>query len=283
MQLAAYTATIANNGVRMKAHFLEEVTDYSRQDLVRRYEPEVLYDAMLSPEALGVVRQAMIQTSLTGTARRVFSDYPVAVACKTGTAQTSGLKWEDGGTEENISFIAYAPAEDPKIAVAVVLEHGRSGSYAMNVAKDMLDYYFGFYTWDEEGNKFDQEGNQVDDEGKIIKTKEELDKAKASPSPTPTEGPEGGDNKGTGETEPTPTPAPKRGSDIPDHIFTGGSVPADNPEEGSSPEPAPTPALDTPYYTGGAAPTPSPSPAPDGSGEDGDGSGDNGDGSGDSS
>lgn len=150
MQLAAYTATIANNGVRMKAHFLEEVTDYSRQDLVRRYEPEVLYDAMLSPEALGVVRQAMIQTSLTGTARRVFSDYPVAVACKTGTAQTSGLKWEDGGTEENISFIAYAPAEDPKIAVAVVLEHGRSGSYAMNVAKDMLDYYFGFYTWDEE-------------------------------------------------------------------------------------------------------------------------------------
>lgn len=283
MQLAAYTATIANNGVRMKAHFLEEVTDYSRQDLVRRYEPEVLYDAMLSPEALGVVRQAMIQTSLTGTARRVFSDYPVAVACKTGTAQTSGLDWEDGGTEENISFIAYAPAEDPKIAVAVVLEHGRSGSYAMNVAKDMLDYYFGFYTWDEEGNKFDQEGNQVDDEGKIIKTKEELDKAKASPSPAPTEGPEGGDNKGTGETEPTPTPAPRRGSDIPDHIFTGGSVPADNPEEGSSPEPAPTPALDTPYYTGGAAPTPSPSPAPDGSGEDGDGSGDNGDGSGDSS
>ncbi len=285
MQLAAYTATIANNGVRMQAHFLEEVTDYSRQELVRRHEPQVLFDAMLSPEALGVVRQAMIQTSLTGTARNVFSDYPVAVACKTGTAQTSGLDWDDGGTEENISFIAYAPANDPKIAVAVVLEHGRSGAYAMNVAKDMLDYYFGFYTWDKEGNKFDPDGNMVDDEGKVLKTKEELDKAKASPSPAPTDDPgeDGGGEEGESPA-PTSTPAPKRGSDIPDRIFTGGSVPAGSPGAGASPGPTQGPTLDTPYYTGGAVPAPSPSPAPSpdpGGGDDDGGDGDEDDGSGD--
>ena len=290
MQLAAYTATIANNGVRMQAHFLEEVTDYSRQELVRRHEPQVLFDAMLSPEALGVVRQAMIQTSLTGTARNVFSDYPVAVACKTGTAQTSGETFENGGTEENISFIAYAPANDPKIAVAVVLEHGRSGAYAMNVAKDMLDYYFGFYTWDKEGNKFDPDGNMVDDEGKVLKTKEELDKAKASPSPAPTDDPgeDGGGEEGESPA-PTSTPVPKRGSDIPDRIFTGGSVPAGSPGAGVSPGPTQGPTLDTPYYTGGAVPAPSPSPAPSpdprggdddgGDGDEDDGSGDEGDGS----
>ncbi len=278
MQLATYTATLANGGRRMKAHFLEEVTDYSRQELVRRYEPEELFNAEISPDVLGVVRQAMIQAGLTGTARSVFSDYPITVACKTGTAQTSGLKWDEGGTEENISFIGYAPANDPKIAVAVVLEHGSSGAYAMNVAKDMLDYYFELYTWDDEGNKFDPEGNMVDNEGKIIKTKEELEEQKAASTPEPAEGPEdGGTESGA---EPSPTPAPKRGSDIPDGIFTGGSVPAGAPEAGSTPGPTAGPQLDTPYYTGGASrPSPSPSPAPEdgGDGEPEEG-GDDGDG-----
>lgn len=270
MQLATYTATLANNGQRLRTHFLQEVTDYSRQELVRRYEPEVLYDAELSPDVLGVVRQAMIQTALNGTARRVFSDYPVAVACKTGTAQTSNSKFEDGGTEENISFICYAPANDPEIAVAVVLEHGRSGSYAMNVAKDMLDYYFGFYTWDEEGNKFDQEGNQVDDDGKVIKTKEELEKEKATPSPGPV-GAQGGEPSGGDQPTPTPSTAPRRGSDIPDRVFTGGTVPADTPDTESSPQPD----IGNPYYTGGASPDPAPSPTPkpEDGGDEGDGSG----------
>ncbi len=284
MQLATYTATLANGGKRLKSHFLEEVTDYSRQELVRRYEPEELYDAEISPDVLGVVRQAMIQTAVTGTARSVFSDYPISVACKTGTAQTSGAEWEDGGTEENISFICYAPANDPEIAVAVVLEHGRSGNYAMNVAKDMLDYYFGFYTWDDEWNKFDQDGNQVDDDGKIIKTKEELDEAKATPTPGPSGSPDGEGAEDSGDAEPTPTPIPKRGSDIPDRIFTGGSVAADVPEAGSTPGPTPAPQLDTPYYTGSGSPPPSPSPEPDGDGSEpedgGNGSEGNGDGSG---
>lgn len=99
----------------------------------------------------------------------------MSIAAKTGTAETSNLKTTDPDyTEPNLSFICYAPANDPEIAIAVMMEHGNSGNYAKNVAKDILDQYFGFYTWDEDGNKFDQNGNQVDDSGVIIKTAEEI-------------------------------------------------------------------------------------------------------------
>lgn len=281
MQLATYAATLANNGQRMRSHFLQEVTDYSRQELIRRYEPELLYDAELSPDVLGVVRQAMIQTALNGTARAVFSDYPVSVACKTGTAETSATSdWSKGDTEENISFICYAPADAPKIAVAVVLEHGRSGAYAMNVAKDMLDYYFGFYTWDEGGNKFDQEGNQVDEAGNVIKTKEEIDEANATPSPAP--GGQDDDEDVDSEPQPTPAPTPRRGSDIPNAIFTGNgtvSTGPSEPEGTAAPDPTPDPEWDTPYYSGKGDQTPKPSPTPEPESEpegddEGDGEGD---------
>ena len=82
---------------------------------------------------------------------------------------------KDKQTEPNLSFICYAPANDPQIAIAVMMEYGNTGNYAKNVAKDILDQYFGFYTWDEDGNKYDQAGNQVDDDGKIIKTAEEVE------------------------------------------------------------------------------------------------------------
>ncbi len=271
LQLATYCATIANGGRRMRTHFLKQVMDYSGDELIRRYEPEVMYDAEIRGDVLGVVNQAMVLTASDGLGKPVFGDYPVAVACKTGTAQTSGLDWDQGGTEENITFIAYAPAEAPEIAVAVVLEHGRSGAYAMNVAKDILDCYFGFYTWDEEGNRYDEDGNLVDDDGEIIKTKEELDEEAARKAASSTPGPEegekgedGDDGEGgedTAPAEPTPTPWPGRGSAIPDTIFTGGEPAgtaepegdensgAQPGEEGAGPSPPPS-ANDTPYYHG---------------------------------
>lgn len=270
MQLATYAATLANGGQRLRTHFLKEVTDYSRQELVRRYEPEVLYDAEISGDVNGVVRQAMCLTATEGTARGVFANYPVQIACKTGTAETSAALWEDGGTEENISFIGYAPANDPKIAVAVVLEHGRSGAYAMNVAKDIFDYYFGFYTWDEEGNRYDQDGNLVDDDGNVVKTKEELDEEKAAKNPSPSPSPSGepgGEDPESGESssepEPTATPVPDRGSDIPDAIYTAAAS-VDPPGE-TEPQGEPTPEperrqLDTPYYSGRGSAAASPPP-----------------------
>ena len=174
MQLAAYCATIANGGKRLQTHFLDKVTDYSGEEVLRTYESREIADADLSADVLGVVREGMRMVASDGTASTVFGDYPVSIACKTGTAQTSN----DDKTEPNISFICYAPADNPEIAIAVMMEYGNKGPYAQNVAKDILDQYFGFFTWDEEGNRYDSDGNLVDDDGEILKTKEQLDKEK---------------------------------------------------------------------------------------------------------
>src|SRR5699024_10998882 len=145
------------------------------ETVLEEYEPVELYDAGLSSDVLGVVQAGMQMVATEGTASNVFANYPVSIAAKTGTAETSSVPDTDPDyTEPNLSFICYAPADDPEIAVAVMIEQGNTGNYAKNVAKDILDQYFGFYTWDEDGNKYDQEGNQVDDDGEILVPAEEL-------------------------------------------------------------------------------------------------------------
>lgn len=253
IQLATYAATLANGGQRYRTHFLQQVWDYTGEELVRRYQPELLYDAEIDAGVQGVVREAMCLTATEGTARSVFANYPISVACKTGTAETSGLTWEDGGTEENISFICYAPAEAPEIAVAVMLEHGHTGSYAVNVAKDIMDYYFGFVIYAEDGKRYNQDGDLLDDDGNVVKTKAELDEeaAKNSPSPSPIAGPDGSDPIAGPEASGTPSPTvPPRGSDIPDTIYTGGPTSPKQDDGSPTPEPSPEPIRDTPYYSG---------------------------------
>ena len=69
-----------------------------------------------------------------GTAYYSFLDFPLSVAAKTGTAENSG--------SDHCVFICYAPFEKPEVAVAVLLEHGTKGMFAMDVAKDLLNAYF---------------------------------------------------------------------------------------------------------------------------------------------
>lgn len=253
VQLATYCATIANGGVRKQTHFLDKVLDYTGQEVLEDFQSPVLADAGISQDVLSVVWEAMRQVCTQGTARHVFSGYPVAVAAKTGTAETSSNP-EEGGTEANLSFICFAPMDDPQIAVAVMLEHGNNGTYAQNVAKDILDQYFGFYTWDENGNRCNPDGKPVDDEGNVIGGDEE-------DSDTTSSQPEEGDNDtssqeddgDTGESKPSPTPS--RGSDIPDAPFAG-DAPSSTPEDNGA-EPSPTPKPNNapngaPYYKGGA-------------------------------
>ena len=266
IQLAAMCATIANGGVRLQTHFLDQITDYTGETVLEEYEPVELYDAGITSDVLGVVQTGMQMVATEGTAANVFANYPVSIACKTGTAETSNLSRTDPDyTEPNLSFICYAPANDPEIAVAVMIEQGNSGNYAKNVAKDILDQYFGFYTWDEEGNKFDQEGNQVDDDGQVIKTAEELAEERAAAEGQQSE--EASSNSEDGDAssqEPAASPTPGRDSDIPDQIYTGensasqetGSEDSQNDtsgtEEGSVPEASAPPSNrpDGPYYAG---------------------------------
>lgn len=234
IQLATMCATIANGGVRLQTHFLDKVLDYTGETVLEAYEPVELYDAGISSDVLGVVQTGMQMVATQGTAADVFANYPVSIACKTGTAETSTPD-ENGNkpTEPNLSFICYAPANDPQIAIAVMMEYGNSGDYARNVAKDILDQYFGYYTWDEDGNKFDQNGNQVDDDGQIVKTAEEIAEEQAQQEGASQA--QQGDSDAASGTEPASTPAPTtdRGSDIPDTPFTGESAsPSPSPDSG---------------------------------------------------
>lgn len=262
IQLATMCATIANGGVRLQTHFLDKITDYTGETVLEEYEPVELYDAGLSSDVLGVVQAGMQMVATEGTASNVFAGYPVSIAAKTGTAETSTGK---NGTEPNLSFICYAPADDPEIAIAVMMEYGNTGNYAKYVAKDILDQYFGFYTWDEEGNKYDSEGNLLDEDGTIKKTAAELAEEKAqqeAQEETTASGDEGQDGTSTaGPTAtPTPTATPDRGSDIPDAPFTGQTasptpVPEDPSSSGPSGEesgPGASSGPEGPYYQRGS-------------------------------
>lgn len=136
LQLAVSTATLANDGVRLKAHMIDRITDYSGKSTLFKTEPEKVCEVGISQKNLESVQNAMLSVtqSLSGTAYSYFGDYKVKVAAKTGTAENSGT--------DHTTFICYAPFDEPEVAVAVVIEHGASGKFSMLTAKAMLDSYF---------------------------------------------------------------------------------------------------------------------------------------------
>jgi len=145
LQLATYTATIANNGNRMKSHLVSKVTDYSRKTVISQTAPQVVDNIGVSPSYISYVQQAMRSVATGGTASSMFKNYGIAIAAKTGTAVQTPHS-------DNVVFVGYAPFDNPEIAVAVVLEHGATSLYANTVAKDIFDAYFFGKTADASGN-----------------------------------------------------------------------------------------------------------------------------------
>ncbi len=136
IQLAAYTMMIANNGIRYKTHFIHSIRSFdSTGDTVM--QPEVAATVEWSDEAMEYVKKGMVAVGKSGTASRFFAAVDnYTIACKTGTAQTGIKNASDHGT-----FIAYAPADNPEVAISVVMERGTS-SAASTVARKVLDAYF---------------------------------------------------------------------------------------------------------------------------------------------
>lgn len=145
LQLAAYCATIANDGTRLKTHIVDKITDYTRKEIVSETKSETVETVGVSKNNLKIVQEGMREVCKTGTASTTFGSYGIAVAGKTGTA-------ENVGHSDNTVFIGYAPYDNPEIAVAVVLEYGASGVYSTGVAKDIFDAYFYGKVLDEDGN-----------------------------------------------------------------------------------------------------------------------------------
>ncbi len=133
--LANYGAALANGGTVYETRLLKAVKSYKTNEIIVNNEPKIKGYAKASKEALSTVKEGMKKVcEKDGTAGIVFQNFPVSVCGKTGSAEVNG------GT--NGLFLCYAPAENPQIAVSVVLEKGGSGVSAARVAKEILSAYF---------------------------------------------------------------------------------------------------------------------------------------------
>jgi penicillin-binding protein 2 len=153
MQLAQYAATMANKGVRLKPQLVDRIVDNNGK-VVRPYKPEVL-SVLKEPDTYWrTVHQGMsMVTQPGGTAYSAFAGFPYRVAAKTGTSQqdiyvpdsvdfTQKVNWHKYKEINNGVFISFAPVDDPKLAVAVVVpEGGYGGQSAGRIARAIYDAY----------------------------------------------------------------------------------------------------------------------------------------------
>ncbi|MDP2693442.1 MAG: penicillin-binding protein 2 [Gallionella sp.] len=150
MQLAYATATLANNGVGYKPHLVREVRS-SRSLENRLIEAKPAFDLQIPTAHLDLVKRAMTAvTQPGGTAAQAAAGAPYRMAGKTGTAQVVGMKQGekydasklDERHRDHAWFIAFAPAEQPKIALVVLVENGgHGGSTAAPIARKVMDYH----------------------------------------------------------------------------------------------------------------------------------------------
>ena len=146
LQLCVYASTLANQGKRMRATFLNRVVSADYRSLVYENQPEVVSDLKISDATYNAYLEGMINvvSGPRGTARETMKGLNVVVAGKTGTAQT-GMLGSDHG-----AFVCFAPAEDPEIAICVYGEKAAHGATLGLAAKAVVEYYFDNHT--EEGS-----------------------------------------------------------------------------------------------------------------------------------
>ncbi|NMG66829.1 penicillin-binding protein 2 [Azoarcus indigens] len=148
LQMANALSAVVNGGNVYRPHLVRHVVD-NRSNAKRVVEPEPIRQLGLKPEHVATVRAAMVDVTKAGTGARAFGNAPYSVGGKTGTAQVfslKGAKYVEGRVSERLRdhswFIAYAPADEPKIALAVLVENGGFGAQsAAPIARLVMDYY----------------------------------------------------------------------------------------------------------------------------------------------
>jgi len=145
IQLANYVTTLANHGQRHKPYVVEKIID-AEGNVVEEFRPELVMTTSVAPAVLEETRKAMtLTTAPGGTAYGLFWHFPkeIKVAAKTGTAQPGRAGYVKNKDYDGL-FIAFAPADNPQIAFAGVIEYGYSGSGSVGlVAKAVFEEYFG--------------------------------------------------------------------------------------------------------------------------------------------
>lgn len=150
LQLAFATMIIANDGKAYLPRLVKQIQNSQTGD-VEDIPAKLLYTLDLKPKHLEVVKSALVDvTRPGGTAARAAANAAYTFAGKTGTSQVIGIKQGERYNEKSINerhrdhamFIAYAPAENPKIALAVLVENsGTGGSTAAPIARQVFDYF----------------------------------------------------------------------------------------------------------------------------------------------
>ncbi len=149
LQLASATATLANDGIAYKPHFVKEIQRPGGNAIAPLPQPTA--DLHIDPQSIELVKSAMVAVLKPGgTAAGAGAGAPYLIAGKTGTAQVVGIKQGEKYDANKLSeynrdhawFIAFAPADKPRIAMAVLVENGgHGGSTAAPIARKVMDYY----------------------------------------------------------------------------------------------------------------------------------------------
>jgi penicillin-binding protein 2 len=149
LQLAHAVATLANDGIVMKPHLVKEIVN-ARTGEKTLTVPSESFRIPLQQKNLDFIKNAMVGVNQTGTGAPAFKGAPYVSGGKTGTAQLFQIKqnekYKDAHVAERLKdhawFIAFAPADHPKIALAVLVENGGfGGAAAAPIARRALDYY----------------------------------------------------------------------------------------------------------------------------------------------
>lgn len=136
LQLANYIATLVSGGKHCPAHLLKSVKSYDNSEIIATGSTEPLNAMNISDSTLQAVKKGMLGYTTNGGSVAVpFQNCVVSAGAKTGTAQI-------GGAMKNGVFVAFAPYDDPEIAVALVLENADAGAVLASTAVDIINSYF---------------------------------------------------------------------------------------------------------------------------------------------
>lgn len=137
LQLANYIATLVSGGQHCPAHLLKSVKSYDNSEIIATGDTTPLNTLSISDSTLQAVKKGMYgYTQPGGMVYSYFKDCIVSAGAKTGTAQLGG------DLKNNGVFVAFAPYDDPEIAIALVLEKGDAGAALASTAVTILNSYF---------------------------------------------------------------------------------------------------------------------------------------------
>lgn len=159
IHLARYATALATRGNMYKFTLLDRVTD-STGDLLKEQEPEIQYTIDLKESTWNALWDGMYHVVTDGSAFKPFNNCVTTLAGKTGTAQEATTK------PNHARFVAFAPYEQPEIAVTITIPNGYTGTNAALLANEVLNFYYGAITLEEivsNGEAIDADGGSARD------------------------------------------------------------------------------------------------------------------------